>query len=438
MDLDRLIHETKHFAELADCDVGRFLQERKFRTEHLNIEFKHAFPQKPGGRYEIKKICKYVVGFSNEDGGLVVYGVADLIKDPSVSCDKYISGLTNHPSVEDLSLWVKDTVHPLVASPAVRFFEVMDRKVAIFKIPAGVNKPYAYCDPGGRSLTYFKKTAGGIVELSPDEVKEFYRTQIIEQAHTTLRATGSRAFPALRAATSESDVASKRAKDAVSRLEDPKDYGLVEIYCAPVGDVAIAVSELENFVRLHQLHFSESMRYFREVEVRQDGVSVAYFPSAIRKDAKSTVRISLYRDGATSFNALADTFLRGDRELHSGWLSYELQRHLQLSKALLADRTTQIYLTLNLGYIAAFRLGIMADRLGMQHASYTGSHEPITRRVALADIYDYDGNNRNTAMPVVQDIMKEVGSIFGLSQAPINLWDGNGYLTFIKGVEGQR
>jgi Schlafen, AlbA_2 len=438
MDLDRLIHGTKHFAELDDNDVESFLRERKFHAEHLNIEFKNAFPQKPGGKYEVKKICKYIVGFSNEDGGLVVYGVADSIKDGSVSCEKYVIGLRNHPSIEDLSLWIKDTVHPLVASPAVRFFEVMGRKVAILKIPAGVNKPYSYCDLGGRSLAYFKKTAGGIVELSPDEVKEFYRTQIIEQAYTMLRATESHRLSLSRADGSGSKVASKRANEISSKLEDPKNYGLVEIYCAPVGDVELSVSDLEKFVRLHQLHFSESMRYFREVEVRQDGVSVGYFPSAIRKDAKSTVRISLFRDGTTSFDALADTFLRGDRELHSGWLSYELQRHLQLSKALLSGRVAQIYLTLNLRHIETFRLGIMADRLRMQYATYTGSHEPIMRRVTVADIYDYDGSNRNVAMPVVQDIMKEVGTIFGLTQAPVNLWDSNGYLTFVKGVEGQR
>jgi len=71
MDVDRLIHVSKHFAELEDADIGVFLRERKFRSEHLNIEFKSAFPQKPGGKYEIKKVCKYVVGFSNEEGGLV-------------------------------------------------------------------------------------------------------------------------------------------------------------------------------------------------------------------------------------------------------------------------------------------------------------------------------------------------------------------------------
>src|SRR5215467_7937283 len=108
MELDRLIHGKRHFAELDDTDVETFLRERKFKSEHLHIEFKSAFPQKPGGKYEIKKICKYVVGFSNEEGGFVIYGVADTIKTPSVNYPDYVTGVRGHPSMEDLGLWIKD------------------------------------------------------------------------------------------------------------------------------------------------------------------------------------------------------------------------------------------------------------------------------------------------------------------------------------------
>src|SRR5690349_1604953 len=120
MELDRLIHEKKHFAELEDADVERFLRERKFKSEHLNIEFKAAFPQKSTRKYDIKKICKYVVGFSNEEGGFVIYGVGDDIRSLSVNYPDYVAGMTEHPSIEDLSLWIKDRIHPLVSSPALR------------------------------------------------------------------------------------------------------------------------------------------------------------------------------------------------------------------------------------------------------------------------------------------------------------------------------
>lgn len=118
MNLDRLIHEAKNFAELTNSDVEDFLRKRPFGSENLNIEFKQEFPQKQqAGRYEIREICKYIVGLSNEEGGLVIYGVSDNIKDPALAYPAYVKGLPHYPTLEDLSSWVNDRIHPLVASP---------------------------------------------------------------------------------------------------------------------------------------------------------------------------------------------------------------------------------------------------------------------------------------------------------------------------------
>jgi hypothetical protein len=346
MDLDRFIHERKHFAELEDSDVEVFLRERKFGSEHLNIEFKTGFPEKHN-KYEIGKICKYVVGFSNEEGGFVLYGVADDIKKPIVPFPDYISGLKKHPSLEDLSLWVKDRIHPLIASPAIRFFNVANRKVAVLKIPPGVNKPYCYCEPDTGSVTYFKKTAGGIVLLTPQEIGEFHRTQIIAQSQLILQATESQGSAPTARARPKPDSAARHASYVLTKLEDPKDFGLVRIYCYPMETVEVPVAQLTRFLEEHRFHFSEAMRDSRGIEVIQNGVSVGYFPNSVRQDVKSTMRISLYSDGFAAFDSLADTFLDGDRELHSGWLCYELQRQLQLSKAVLnGSRATCITLTL--------------------------------------------------------------------------------------------
>ena len=81
---------------------------------------------------------------------------------------------------------------------------------------------------------------------------------------------------------------------------------------------------------------------------------------------------------------------------------------------------------------------MIENRLWGRHASYTGSHEPIERDVDLAAVHDYNGNQRNVVMAVVRDMMGEVGRIFGLSQVPPNLWDENGILTYVKGLENQR
>lgn len=439
MDLDRLIHREKHFAELDDSDIETFLRERRFGSEHLNIEFKSAFPQRQGNKFEIKNICKYIVGFSNEEGGFVLYGVADSIKDVAVIFPAYLTGLTHHPRLEDLSQWVKERIYPLIASPAIRFFTVVGKEIAVLKIPQGVNKPYFYYEPDSQSLTYFKKTAGGIAALTPDEVREFHRSHIIEQSRTILRTFDHRHSVSMSSTGPKSEMVAKHARTAISKLESPKEFGLVQIYCSPERDVVIPVLDLHTFLERHRLDFSEAMRFFRTIDVFQSGVSVGYFPNAVRQDVKSTVRVSLYSDGLCAYDSLADTLLDGDHALHAGWLSYEIQRQLQLGKALLRPlSTSRLQVMVNLKYIQQFRLQIPMARTWAQYASYTGSHERIERNVPLDEIHDYDGNKRNVVIPAVADIMAEVGRIFGLSQAPRNVWDESGYLWYVKGLEAQR
>lgn len=439
MDLDRLIHDTKHFAELEDSDVEAFLHERKFKSEHLSIEFKARFPRKKNGKYEIKEICRYIVGLSNEEGGLVVFGVSDNIKDPSVVFPDYVTGLKEHPTLEDLSQWVRERIHPLISSPAIRFFEVENRKIAILKIPPGVNKPYCYHDIASRSVVYFKKTSGGIAELTPDEIREFHRTQLIDQSRRILQSVEFQGKPAPLVQAPLPSKLSKHATRIIAKLENPSDFGLVRICCQPRVTVEIPCAELRNFLTEHRFHFSEALRYYPEIDTFQDGISAGYFPRAVRRDVKSTMRISLYVDGFVFFDALADTRLEGKRVLHSGWLCYELQRQLQLSKELLKGQDlAQISVTLALEHIEGFELSIPRESWA-EYSSYTGAHQPITRIVDLKDVYDYDDNeNRNIVMPVVRDIMDEVGRIFGLSQAPANIWDSRGYLNYVRGLESQR
>jgi hypothetical protein len=55
---------------------------------------------------------------------------------------------------------------------------------------------------------------------------------------------------------------------------------------------------------------------------------------------------------------------------------------------------------------------------GQPSSKYVGSYEPVRRDVNLDDIYDFDGSNRNVAMPVVRGIMDEISLIFGFSTGP--------------------
>ena len=337
MDLNNT-HEKKNFAELDDTDVETFLRGRAFRSEHLNLEFKSQFPQKSNSKYNIRDICSYVVGLANEEGGLVIYGVSDNIKDSAAVYPAYVLGLTTHPSLEDLSQWVKDRIHPVVASPAIRFFQVGGKTIAIFKIPPGVNKPYCYYEPPSNAIVCLKKTPGGIAELSPGEVREFHRTHIIDQSRRILRSAESQELiPPLGISAVQPDRLKKHQEFIQPKLESVTDFGVVRFYTWTVGPVSIPVGRLREFIEQHRFQFSETLRHSTNIETFQNGASVGYFPRGIRQDIKSTIRTTLYSEGLVAFDAQADTFMEGNHSLHTGWLSYELQRHLQLAKALLKE-----------------------------------------------------------------------------------------------------
>lgn len=231
----------------------------------------------------------------------------------------------------------------------------------------------------------------------------------------------------------------KHRQNVLRKLEDPNQFGLIEIYCHPTQPIDIPVPTLEQFVQQSRLQFSESMKHFPEVDVFQNGVSVGYFPRGIRPDTKSTVRFTLYKDGLVVFDALVDTFLGKDKGLHAGWLSYELQRQLQLTKDLLKNSgVAEISVVLDFEHIGKFPLTFPAlSGLWSEESAYAGPHVPIRRTIKLSEVHGYDTPGRNTVMPAVVDIMDEVYRIFGLARAR-NLWDEAGKLMYVRGFENQR
>ena len=440
MNLDGIIHARKNFGEIDDTDVAAFLRRKDFKSEYLNLEFKSIFPQKGGQRYDIREFCKYIVGLSNEEGGIVIYGVSDDIKNEDTQFPDYVIGLTRHPTLEDLSQWVKERVHPLIASPSIRFFDVQGRKIAIIKVPAGVNKPYCYYEPSTKSLSHFKKTAGGIAELTPEEVRESYRTHMIEQASIILRASELQEGVGVTRRERKEHRLKPHQSMVKPKLENAKDYGFVGIYCLPLQRVDLTTERLNTFMLQHKFEFSEIMRYYDNVEQFQNGVSVGYFPRSIRQDIRSTARITLYRDGLIAFDAQADHLMDKDRNLNPYWLAYEIQRHLQLSRAALEDFNLEsVRVIVELDNIEDFSMSLHAGYLDDGYVSqYTGVHHPIENDVNLLDIHEYDGEKRNIVMPVVKEIIHEVCRIFGFSKTLHGVWDKQGKLGYVKGLEGRR
>lgn len=440
MNLDRIIHPVKSFADLDDEDVTAFLRDRTFGSENSNLEFKSAFPV-GGNKSGARETCQLIVGFLNAEGGLVVYGVSDRVSEPAVAFPDYVSGLTEHPSPEELGQWVKESIYPPVDVPPMHVFSVAGRRVVILKILPGVNKPYCCYDQGSRAVWYFKRTGATTSALTPGEVREFYATAVIEQAAKLLR---SGEFSQL--ATSQAANRRQKVEDHQKRikpmLENIQDFGFVGIYAVPAAPVTIPWNALEEFVTKHRSHFSEEMSLYSNADTFQDAVSVGYFPRAVRPDVKSTFRITLYQDGMVALDSQADEFMGkyDDKNLNPFWLSYQIQRQLQMSRALLEGLVDAIHFVVDLQHVQDFHMSFQKHLMpGWTGSGYAGSHRAIEVDVAIQDIYPYnDGAKRNIVMPVVRDIMEEVGRIFGYPKVPSGPWDQNGYLMYVKGAERSR
>lgn len=443
MDPDRLIHEKKNFAELEDRDVEIFLKERKFHTEHQCIEFKSGFPLRNNNKFRYKEICEYIIGFLNSEGGLLIYGVDDTIRDVRVSFPDYVCGVAVYPSLEDLSEWGNNFIYPITPSPSIRFFKVAGKDIVIIKVPSGVNKPYCLVNPETKEISISLRTSGILSRLGPDQIREFFRNAIVEQSERII-ATTKEAELITNEETSVKltkvmERISKRQDVTRAKLEDTINFGYVGIYCYPDESISISFNELEDFMKKHRFEFSESMRYAPRLEILQDGISVGFYPTSIRKDIKSTARTTLYTDGHIAFDSQADDLMDKIKEIFPTWLSYEILRHLQLTKAILEKKAIkEINVYINFDNISDFSLAY-TDRLVREKRSskYQG-HEPIRRKVALEEINSFDGDHRNIAFQSVQNIMDEISRIFGFSKTPQICWDKNGYLEYVKGLEGTR
>ena len=160
----------------------------------------------------------------------------------------------------------------------------------------------------------------------------------------------------------------------------------------------------------------------------QNGVSAGYFPRAIRKDIKSTARVTLGTDGLVAWDSQADIAMDHDGNLHPYWLSYEIQRHLQLAKAFLEGRGVKsVRVVLELENIERFKIR-WSDQwyFNSGEGQYSGPHERIERIVPLMDIHSPDGPERNIVFPAVKELMNEVFRIFGIEKAPSVLWEADG------------
>jgi len=442
MTVDNIIHPIKDFGNVSDGEVTNFLRERKFGSESSNLEFQIKIPV-DGGKSDARQICELIVGFLNADGGVIVFGVSDRINDAAVPFPEYVSGLRGHPNPGKLGQLATKCVSPPVDIPPMRIFNVEGRKVAILKVPPGDNKPYCYYDPRTHAVWYPIRSGNRVVELAPDEIREFYRTSFARQVDRFLRDTQANGDVRASRMAAWRDGVKAHQRWAKSKLEDPQNFGFVGVYTLPTRPVEIPWQYLSDFLMRHRRDFTSELKQAGEPEPYQKGVSVGYFPRAIREEIKSTYRLTLFTNGLVALDSQVDHLMDRARAglgklLQPFWFSYELQRYLQLSRAVLESWNIDLVdLIVEFENIEDFSMGYQGDSPGVVAVPYSGPSSPIERELRLSEVYAYDGDKRNVAMPIVKDIMAEVCRIFGSAHPPA-LWDQNGYLQYVKGLESTR
>ncbi len=242
------------------------------------------------------------------------------------------------------------------------------------------------------------------------------------------------------------DLDSRLAKHkawAIPKLENTAALGHIGIYCFPYQSISISVRELEELAAKCQNGFSAALGHCNQPEPFQLGISLGRYPRTISADIKSTQRFTLYRDGLIAFDALADLGIgmagpEVANALNPYWLSYEIQRHLQLVKAALGTHGVgRLRTIVELDGIEGFslRVGVRTLPFATTEYPYSGIHVPISRDVDMPDIHAHDGPKRNIIMQPVRDIMEEVFGMFGLSPAQGNVSDEDGTLIYVKGLE---
>ena len=316
MDIDRLIHPVKTFTELDNSDVAAFLRDRAFKSERLTLDFKSAFPMKSNG-YDLQEICRHIVGFSNEQGGLLVYGVSESIGDLKVLFPEYVVGLTQYPGAEGLSLWAAQRVRPPCLARRPLFCR-RGSEGGNARVPDEANKPYCYYDPGSGGVWYFRRTPSGTAELAPDQIRDLFMTSLFKQV-TRLRAG--------ELAGNDSDDKAKERRRRIGahqklikpKLDNIKDFGFLGVYSIPERPVEIPYESLLETLQKYRLAFPspfpEEITYAPDPDYFQDCVSFGYFPRSVSPDIKSTFRITLCTDGFVALDSEANSIREGGKPL---------------------------------------------------------------------------------------------------------------------------
>jgi len=436
MDNLDLVIGNKEFLRIDKTDVETFLRNRD-RIEDDVFEFKEDFDRDRGnGKIKIQDLCKNIVGFANTDfGGYIFYGVKDNIKDLSIVYPNYINGISLERNLEELLQgWIKERIHRRLYMP-LRFFEVDDKRLLIIKVPAGVNKPYAYFEPSTKAYTYYKRSTSRLDCLRIEEIESFYFETIIKKAHILSSIAELSDKRNSESGDSMGNKISCHQEFILNRLENVKDFGYWCFYCYPDTVIKIDDKRFDETFLNYSKRYSETLLFSDSAETFQSGYLRGYYPKSIKDDIKGTEYVTCYSDGFIALDAQVDFLFDNDNLLNLNALTYFIQRHFQLCKEIFEGYCEEIKYWLDFKYIESFSIPVWSGSYIRKKFDYQGANQPIEGTIKLSNISGRD--QWNIIFPEVKEIIKEISRIFGSKDIPDDYWDENGELNYSKGVNSR-
>ena len=205
-------------------------------------------------------------------------------------------------------------------------------------------------------------------------------------------------------------------------IENTISFGSISIYAFP-SDLSepLHIPDVRNLFRGTQ-RFSEAFYHADLDTTLQNAITKGLFARGIKEEIKSSCRWTIYTDGFCAFDSQLDHLFNENQALNPVWLSYEIQRTLQLFYSVLNGHATQISLLIEFGNLIGWI--IEEDDYRHKRHPFTGRSLPIKKIITLDTIY-HDRENWSNVMPIVKEIIDEVATMFGLADMIIPYFDRN-------------
>jgi len=206
-------------------------------------------------------------------------------------------------------------------------------------------------------------------------------------------------------------------------------HGYYAIEALSISPVAVPQGRLESTFLNPDRSYGQTLDLSTRTVPHHKGYSRVY--SVRRKDDWVASQLTTcYFDGLVVSDGYLDIFLEDSTGLNPNWLTYMIQRHLQLTREVMEEFTQAVTLKLRFDQLQRFEWEVYRGHRVSEKQSYTGYHEDIIRVVELDSIYGRDQWNR--VIPVVKDLIMETARIFGFSRLPQPYWNADDQLDYAR------